>query len=278
MKLISFTAMVLLGALTTDTLAQGRRFQLPPQAEKIVDGAYYLGRARDQDGREVDGIAFLHPRPGAAKPDGAGGGKPPKQETTCYTFLGSGARWRTVEPYIVDARNTHGLAESDVENIIVGSLEQWASAGGTLGSGQELPIFGDGFAGEVEAQDPAALNGVNEFSFGSVAEPNVIAVTIVWGIFRGPPAGRELVEWDMICDQADFNWAILGPTNEETPYAVNAMDLENIFLHEAGHAAGLGHPSGSCTEETMYASATNGETKKRTLNSGDIAGILALYE
>jgi len=32
-----------------------------------------------------------------------------------------------------------------------------------------------------------------------------------------------------------------------------------------------------CTEETMYRFATEGETKKRTLNTGDITGIKKLY-
>ena len=52
----------------------------------------------------------------------------------------------------------------------------------------------------------------------------------------------------------------------------------NIKTHEAGHAAGLGHPDNTCTEETMYAFASIGETKKRTVNSGDIAGIKDLYK
>ena len=55
------------------------------------------------------------------------------------------------------------------------------------------------------------------------------------------------------------------------------MDFENIAQHELGHAFGLGHPSDTCTEETMYRFASNGETKKRDLYDGDIAGIKALY-
>jgi len=43
-------------------------------------------------------------------------------------------------------------------------------------------------------------------------------------------------------------------------------------------AAGLGHPDDSCTEETLYRFAAFGETKKRTLNTGDIAGINELYK
>jgi len=39
----------------------------------------------------------------------------------------------------------------------------------------------------------------------------------------------------------------------------------------------MGHPASTCTEETMYAYASYGETKKRTLNTGDKAGIKKLY-
>ena len=56
------------------------------------------------------------------------------------------------------------------------------------------------------------------------------------------------------------------------------MDVLNIAVHEVGHAGGMGHPDGTCVDETMYAYASNGETRKRTLNAGDIAGIKALYK
>ncbi len=52
------------------------------------------------------------------------------------------------------------------------------------------------------------------------------------------------------------------------------MDFQNIVTHESG----MGHPSDDCTEETMYRFASLGETKKRTLNAGDIAGIKKLYK
>ena len=55
------------------------------------------------------------------------------------------------------------------------------------------------------------------------------------------------------------------------------MDYQNIATHEFGHALGLGHPESTCTEETMYAFASFGETKKSTLEAGDIAGVNKLY-
>ncbi|MBA7681586.1 hypothetical protein ES703_89926 [subsurface metagenome] len=73
----------------------------------------------------------------------------------------------------------------------------------------------------------------------------------------------------MIFDDVDFDWGIADE---------NKMDFENIATHELGHAVGLGDLYDSkCSEQTMYGYASNGETKKRTLESGDIAGIQSLY-
>ena len=55
------------------------------------------------------------------------------------------------------------------------------------------------------------------------------------------------------------------------------MDYQNIATHEFGHALGLRHPDSTCTEETMYAFASEGETKKQTLEAGDVTGINKLY-
>jgi len=54
----------------------------------------------------------------------------------------------------------------------------------------------------------------------------------------------------MVLDEVDFDWSA------QTDAVAGKMDLLNIFVHEAGHALGLGHPGDTCTEETMYAYAT----------------------
>lgn len=248
-----------LGLLAPEAKAQARGFQLPANAQEVEPGAYYLGRARDVDGRVVDGLAFVHPRRQAAR----GGGKP-TGGSTCYSFLASGARWKAQEPFIVDTANSDGLDGLVVLDVINSGLGAWETAAGR-------PIFGNFDPdGIVDGEDSVQPDGKNEFLFGPVNDPGVIAVTIVWGVFGGPPQNRQLVEWDMVCDDPDFAWgdALLTPA---------AMDFANIFVHEAGHAAGLGHSGTSCTDETMYAYASEGETKKRDLNAGDIAGIRALY-
>ena len=134
-----------------------------------------------------------------------------------------------------------------------------------------VDIFGTRDTGStVDGADTVSPDGKNEVSFGPIDEPNVIAVTIVWGIFFGPPPGRELVEWDAVFDDEYFYWGdALG--------APGTMDYQNIATHEFGHAAGFDHPDSTCTEETMYAFAEAGETKKRTLNAGDIGAITEVY-
>ena len=125
-----------------------------------------------------------------------------------------------------------------------------------------------GRCGHVQ-QYTISPDGVNEVYFADIDESGVIGVTIVWGIFGGRPSGRMLVEWDQVYDDVSFDWSSAGEAGK--------MDFENIATHELGHTVGMGHPDSSCIEETMYAYASLGETIKRTLNAGDIAGIQALY-
>lgn len=96
------------------------------------------------------------------------------------------------------------------------------------------------------------------------------AMAVVWGIFSGPPSFRELVEWDQIYDDVDFDWSSDGEANK--------MDFENIATHELGHSVGLADLyEGACSEETMYGYASYGEIKKRSLEAGDIIGVKKLY-
>jgi len=56
------------------------------------------------------------------------------------------------------------------------------------------------------------------------------------------------------------------------------MDTQNIATHELGHAAGMGDLyETTAALETMYGYSTEGETSKRDLYFGDIAGIQNLY-
>jgi predicted Zn-dependent protease len=112
------------------------------------------------------------------------------------------------------------------------------------------------------------MDGVNSIVFKALDEDNTIAVTTTWYYSRGINKGLA-VEFDMAFN-TNFAW-----TNDGTA-EVEKMDVWNITTHEAGHALGLDHSSSS-TDLTMYPFATEGETKKRDLAPGDVAGITARY-
>ena len=278
---LSFTvlwACLFLLASTTDTWAQGKPFSLPPQAVEVAPGVFDLGISSDVDGVQVRGYAFVHPKkrerpshkPGHER-GGPGGGKG-DDGSDCFAFLAKGTYWKTIEDYIVDPANNDGVSDAYIRAYISNAIGQWETA---LGA----PVFGDeDVAGTVDGADLISPDGKNEVLFGTFTDSRTVAVTIVWGVFGGPPFNRRLVEWDMVFNDPDYNWGNAGRTNETGLGDINVMDFLNVATHEIGHAVGLGHPSDACIEETMYRFTQNGETKRRTLHAGDIAGIQALYK
>ena len=159
-----------------------------------------------------------------------------------------------------------------VFNNLTSDIAKWEDAGdGVIGNGVRINILGDGSStSAVLVADTSSPDGVNEVYFADVSSSGAIAVTIVWGVFGGPTFQRKLVEWDQIYDDMDFDWSSAGEASK--------MDFENIATHELGHSVGMADLYNStCSEETMYGYATNGETKKRDLHQGDIEGINKLY-
>lgn len=253
-------------ALATAGPGNGRApFTLPSKARAVAPDVFALGVAKDK-GRTVQGYAFVHRRDAEAKggkkgkPGGGGGGG-----SSCFAYLANGAKWRNAEDWIVNTGNSHGLTRDQVLDTLSASVTAWETAAGNP------EIFrGGSTVTDTLVADTLSTDGVNEVYFGEIDDPGVIAVTIVWGIFRGPPSSRELVEWDQVYDDVDYKWSL-------DPVEAYEMDFDGLAKHEVGHAAGMGHPDDSCIDETMYRFASNGETTKRDLNGGDIAGILALY-
>ncbi len=204
---------------------------------------------------ELERRVFIHYRSGSARPEGRSK-KPPKEETSqCFSFMANGAGWTDVEPYVT----TFALP-----------TDTWDDEAASLGA----DIFGDGtVVGSVREFD-GDLDEVNSAQFGAYPDPNVIAVTVVLGVLRGPPSQRRIVEWDILMNGVRNGGSFVFGDAENS----NVMDELGVVTHELGHAAGLGHPPNDCTEETMYAFASAGETKKRTLEAGDIQGIVELYQ
>jgi hypothetical protein len=256
----------------------GQVVNIPAHAVQVADNVFSLGVAQDVDGRTVEGFLIIDKvksKRGQAKPGtvcGNGiceasenskkcaadcvGGSDPAPESTCFATFAKGAKWKETEPYITGA----GIDAADTE----ASLESWDSE-------VSFEIFGArDIGGIADGVDENSPDGKNEVVFENLGPTNTIAETIVWGIFSGNPKNRELVEWDARFN-SDYSFGNADISNS------TVMDYINIATHEFGHALGLTHPDGTCTEETMYAFADFNETKKRTLETGDIAGVNNLY-
>ncbi len=216
-----------------------------------------------QDRGPLQRVQFIHWKKGYGPKGSEAVSIEPAAKSRCFAFIARNAKWKTVEPWEV-------LSQNAVDGITTSALRSNTDAGITEWESHTSPranILGAGGTGNTPV-NLAAPDDHNVVQFGNDPRTGVIAVTNVWGFFSGPASTREIVEWDMILD-TDFTWSLTGEAGK--------MDLLNILVHELGHATGMGHPSDSCTAETMYRFAAEGETKKRTLNSGDIAGINALY-
>lgn len=210
---------------------------------------------------------FIHYRKGYGKPDWTlGKGPQPKEENHSdhYSLLGNGVKWKaTPVSYVIDPDNPQNLTEDFIAAAISLSAEEWDKH-------TSIELFNDTYTIDYDSSwDGEAPDGRNEIVFGDYPQEGVIAVTVVWGYFRGPPGQREIIEFDIMFD-TDYAWG------NATELGDTVMDLQNIGTHEFGHGAGLDDIY-NCELETMYGFSYYGETIKRDLYAGDIAGIQKLY-
>jgi hypothetical protein len=286
LTVIAFSVLVGAGnhKVTADALpSKGHAtVSIPAHAAEVAPGIFSLGNAV-HEGQMVQGYAFVHYKDAKAKPSGCnndgvcqgwesascgdcggGGEEPPPSDTSCYGFISKRTMWKSVEPYVVNPANTVGLNETFIIENFAMDIAKWEAAAST-------DILGEGSvtAAPLEA-DSVSPDGVNEVYFGSIDDSGAIAITIVWGTFNAPPPKRELLEWDQVYDQVDYGWSATGEAGK--------MDFESLATHELGHSVGMGDLyTDECGEQTMYGYASYGETNKRTLEAGDIAGVQELY-
>ena len=243
----------------SDTAKQITKVVVPETAKEISPGVFSLGTVVYQ-GTLVEGLLVFHHKDGHTKGPG-GGGTDDSDTSACFAFLTDRkVKWKTVEDWRVNPSNTKGLATNEILSKLSNNISQWENSAGKN-------ILGEG----TETSDTLSVSlfspdGNNEIFFADITTPGAIAAVAIWSNVRGPPI---IVEWDMVFDDVDFDWTFDGENGK--------FDFDNIAAHEIGHVTGMGHPTDDCTEETMYRFAGAGETKKRDLNAGDIAGIQRLY-
>lgn len=249
----------------------GVQVTIPSHAVEVAPNVFSLGSAIDpQTAQVVEGYMIVHRKKGEGKDQSSvkAAGKAP----SCYGYFAQGAKWKTVEPWLMNTSNTRGLTGSTVFSLMQNGIAKWEDAAdGVVGNAVFGNVLGNGSTTSASlVAETSAPDNQNEVFFAPIKDnSNAIAVTIAWGRFSGQAKFRELVEWDMVFDDIKFDWSTSG--------APGKMDFDNIVTHELGHAVGLADLYNTCTEETMYGYATEGETKKQTLNPGDIQGMNALY-
>jgi len=247
---------------------------IPASAQQVASHVFSLGTTFDEaSGELVEGYLIVHPREGYGKPGGTpGNGKKDKGPvaSSCYSYLAKSARWTEIEPWVVNAVNSYGMSHGSVFSILTDGIAKWEDAAdGIVGNGVAIDILGEGaLTSAALVADESSTDGLNEVYFAPL-DQGTIGVTIVWGVFGGPPQARKLVEWDQVYN-ANYPWSDTG--------ASDAMDFDNIATHELGHSVGMGDLyEAACASETMYGYSDYGETDKRDLNTGDIAGVSGLY-
>ena len=259
--LISVIGLILILSFVIAEPGKSGKFALPENAKEIAPGVYSLGHSL-HDGKLVEGMAYVHYKEGKAKGGNARAGG--SDSSSCYGFMAKGAKWKKIENWIVNPANSRGLDSAFVFDNLAFDIGKWENAAG------KNILGGGSLTSDLLAADTINPDNQNEVYFADVSDSGAIAVTIVWGYFSGPIFARELVEWDQVYDDVDFDWSLNGEANK--------MDFENIATHELGHSFGLADLyTLSCSAQTMYGYASDGETNKRTLELGDITGIKKLY-
>ncbi len=181
--------------------------------------------------------------------------------SSCTGPISANTYLRSTMNFGLDPSNFGGLTSSFVNSRFDRATEEWDCETGVNVFGVRSPsIVVDGF-------DSSSPDGKNEVMFGNAGNPSVIAVTIVW-INTGT---NDIVEWDMLFNEVSHTFG-------DGDFSGSVMDFEAIAVHELGHSLGLrDQTSGSCSEVTMYAFSSLGETKKRSIESADISGLIDLY-
>ncbi len=165
-------------------------------------------------------------------------------------------RWNSPISYRLDTTGS-GLPATDVLAAIKGGAAAWDDVTST-------DIYGTitmgGAAASVGTRD-----SVNQMGFRSLGTTGVLARATTWFSSSG-----TAFESDVLFNSA-YRWSTSG--------ASGRADVQSVAAHEVGHSLGMDHPAQKTANAclTMYSSTPLGSTQGRTLGTGDILGIQAMY-
>ena len=214
-------------------------------------------------------VIIHYAKGGIPGPPSDGGDEEPK-ENDVYALIGP--KWNLPLgglSYIIDLDGAPQGSETEISS----SFEAWDEA-----SGAEL--FNDVYLIDNAANPNLDdIDGIHVICWRKIVPRDIIAVTYLWWADTNkdgePSVGEEFVDFDMIMNSL-HKWGI--DPNVEDNVRIKAFDVRNIVTHEVGHVVGLADLyTDVYSELTMYGYGAKGETKKISLEVGDIAGCQVLY-
>ena len=175
------------------------------------------------------------------------------------TFSYMGAKWPGASPDVHYRVNPNTADVTGEEVAVQAAANTWSTV-----SGADFHFVYDGATGATQA----GYNGTNEAMWRNLGTTGTIAATYMWWDGSG-----HMLEFDQEYNDS-YTWSTTG--------AAGTFDVQNIATHELGHALGLrdlygdvGSPNDM--EKTMYGFGDTGETKGRTLEPDDRAGVIWIY-
>lgn len=173
-------------------------------------------------------------------------------------------RWMQKEVAFEVVDTAPYISRAAVVDAMKGALQTWNG----VGAGPMLTVGLD--APSEDVAHPVAIDGVNRvgvWTDGAWPYPEMAgAVTLAYS----RAGSLEIAEVDIALNPA-FAWTV-DPTDEQGKF-----DLQNVLVHEVGHAVGLPDVK-DLREASMFYMILRGETLKRDVNEDDEAMMLALYE
>ncbi|MGB9594352.1 MAG: matrixin family metalloprotease, partial [Anaerolineae bacterium] len=157
-------------------------------------------------------------------------------------------------PYYINPNTTDTTGEL---SAVLAAMSTWSSVA------EADFLFRDGGA---TTKSDAAMDGQNVISWVN-RDTGSIATNYFWWYTSQPD---RIIESDIVFNDLNYTWSTDG--------SPGTMDVQNIATHELGHSLVLLDLYGSAdTHKTMYGFASNGETKKRSLEAEDRAAIAYVY-
>jgi len=158
------------------------------------------------------------------------------------------------------------VPESALRSAVLRALSTWETAGD--GCTDIALTAGEPPTGLETSLAGASRDGENRVVWREdewTEDPSALALTTL--IYRRDTG--EILDADIDINGVDHFWTVT-----DDPGAV-VTDVQNTVTHELGHVLGFGHSEE--VEATMYGRSPPGETKKRDLDTDDVAAVCTVY-